>query len=84
MQSLTAPFESVAEFYPYMTVFDKEMDLIKKNYMKSREGIVIGATNPLFVKNFEDFPNILRLDKDFEEGVLRKNLIMKTVKTNTL
>jgi hypothetical protein len=84
LQSLVAPFESSAEVYPYVTVFDKEVDLIRKAYPKSRDGFIIGATNPLFVKNFEDLPNILRMDKDFEESILKKNLISKTVKTSSL
>jgi hypothetical protein len=70
--------------YPYITVFDKEVDLIRKSYQKNRDGIVIGGTNPLFVKNFEGFPNILRLDKEFEENIIKKNLIMKSVKTSSL
>lgn len=70
--------------YPYITVFDKEVDMIRKVYNKSRDGILIGGTNPLFTKNFEGFPNILRLDKEFEESIIKKNLIMKTVKTNSL
>ena len=84
LQSIIVPFQSTCEVYPYITVFDKEVDQIRKNYSKNRDGIVIGATNPLFVRNFEDFPNILRLDKDFEETILKKNLIMKTIKTNSL
>lgn len=78
------PFQSSCEVYPYITVFDKEVDHIRKNYLKSRDGIIIGGTNPLFAKNFEEFPNTLRMDKEFEENILKKNLIMKTVRTNTL
>lgn len=70
--------------YPYMTVFDKEVDIIRKTYKTSRDGILIGGTNPLFTKNFEEFPNILHMDKEFEESIIKKNLISKTVKTNTL
>ena len=70
--------------YPYITVFDKETEHIRETYHKNRDGVIIGATNPWFVKNFEDFPNILRLDKDHEETILKKNLIMKTIKTSSL
>ena len=84
LKSILVPFHSSAEFYPYITVFDKEVDMIRKAYPKSRDGFIIGATNPLFVKNFEDILNTLRMDKEFEDNILKKNLIMKTVKTSSL
>lgn len=84
LQSIVAPFTSSSDFYPYITVFDKEVDTIRKTFQLNRDGIVIGGTNPLFTKNFEAFPNVLRLDREFEEGILKKNLIMKTVKTSSL
>ena len=32
----------------------------------------------------KDIDNILRLDKEFEEETIKKNLILKSVQTNTL
>jgi hypothetical protein len=84
LHSITAPFQSSCEVYPYITVFDKEVDIILKTYQKSRDGIVVGGTNPILTKTFEGFPNILRLDKEFEENIIKKNLIMKTIKTSSL
>lgn len=85
LQSITAPFESSCEIYPYITIFDtREVDIITKTHRKCRDGIVVGATNPRVAKDFEDFPNILRMDREFEENILKKNLIMKTVRTSSL
>jgi hypothetical protein len=48
--SIVKPFESCCEFFPYMTVFDKDVDKVSFRINESQTGIVIGVTNPLFLK----------------------------------
>lgn len=59
---------------------------------KTHNGIILGVTNPLFLKvtsfsnnkSFTHIENILRLDTDFEKDIIKNNLILKSVWTNTL
>ena len=83
MLSIISPFQSICDYYPYLTVFEKNVNKIAKKIKKSKNGMVIGVTNPVFVKTFSHIPNILRLDQDFEKRVLKKNLILRSVWTNT-
>jgi hypothetical protein len=61
--SLISPLEYISDFKPYMTVYDEEFHDIQKTMVEhpDRMNIIIGVTNPLFLKSLKKFPNILSL-----------------------
>jgi len=56
--SLLQPLKCVSEYYPYLTVFDPEYKNILKKIYDSPKGVIIGVTNPLFLKGLKDIPMI--------------------------
>lgn len=50
LQSIISPFRSSSEYYPYLTVFTQGLSDIEKSMRTSKNGVIIGVTNPLFLK----------------------------------
>lgn len=61
--SLISPLEYISDYKPYMTVYDDDFHEIQKviNERPERMNMMIGVTNPLFLKSLRKFPNILSL-----------------------
>lgn len=59
--SLIAPIEYCAEARPYFTIHDSEFREYTREYGKTPPPVILGVTNPFFIKLLKDWPHILRL-----------------------
>lgn len=59
--SLIAPIEYCAEARPYFTIHDSEFKEFTREYVKTPPPVILGVTNPFFIKLLKDWPHILRL-----------------------
>lgn len=59
--SLIAPLQFCAEARPYFTIHDSEFKEFTRECGKSPPAIILGVTNPFFVKLLKDWPHLLRL-----------------------
>lgn len=59
--ALIAPLEYCAEARPYFTIHDSEFKEFTRESGKSPPPIILGVTNPFFVKLLKDWPHLLRL-----------------------
>jgi Stabilization of polarity axis len=62
IQSLISPLTFNSEVRPYFTIHDSEF----KEFTQQAQGppsIILGVTNPFFVKTLQHWPHILRLGK---------------------
>ncbi|EAR85516.2 polarity axis stabilization protein (macronuclear) [Tetrahymena thermophila SB210] len=64
--SLISPLEYVGDYRPYFTIYDLEYKTIKDECdKKMTRNIIIGITNPFFLKTLPDFPVVLRFDSQY-------------------
>ncbi|KAL4443165.1 hypothetical protein ABPG74_002232 [Tetrahymena malaccensis] len=64
--SLISPLEYVGDYRPYFTIYDLEYKTIKDECdKKMTRNIIIGITNPFFLKTLPDFPAVLRFDSQY-------------------
>ncbi|XP_017467882.1 PREDICTED: protein DENND6A isoform X3 [Rhagoletis zephyria] len=59
--SLIVPIEYCAEVRPYFTIHDSEFKEFTREYGKTPPPVILGVTNPFFIKLFKDWPHMLRL-----------------------
>jgi hypothetical protein len=71
--SLLGPFPFSGDFRPYFTIYDSDFETLADLFGTNKAGapcatrgamippLIIGVTNPFFLKSFENFPNILSL-----------------------
>lgn len=63
--SLIAPLEYCAESRPYFTIHDSEFKEFTRDQAQTNTttppGIIIGVTNPFFVKLLKDWPHMIRV-----------------------
>ncbi|XP_039960419.1 protein DENND6B [Bactrocera neohumeralis] len=59
--SLIAPIEYCAEARPYFTIHDSEFKEFTREYGNTPPPVILGVTNPFFIKLLKDWPHILRL-----------------------
>ena len=60
--SLVAPLAYMGDFRPYITLFDPDFkDFQTMNDEKSVSQVILGTTNPFFLKTLKNWPNILHL-----------------------
>jgi hypothetical protein len=65
--SLISPLEFNGDYKPYFTIYDPAYKVYQEQYeRKVINNAILGVTNPLFLKSFKNFPNILHLEKDYE------------------
>ena len=56
----------MGDYKPYFTIYDTEYKQIKEDCdRKFVRNLIVGVTNPFFLKSLVDFPIILRLDNAF-------------------
>lgn len=64
--SLISPLTYTGDYRPYFTIYDPEFPLIQQELDQSIvRSIIIGVTNPFFLKTFNKFPYIIRLDNQY-------------------
>ncbi|ALC48363.1 CG3309 [Drosophila busckii] len=61
--AVIAPLEYCAELRPYFTIHDSEFKEFTQEYSSSNRvpAVILGVTNPFFVKLLKDWPHMLRL-----------------------
>ncbi|XP_054728711.1 protein DENND6B [Anastrepha obliqua] len=59
--SLISPIEYCAEARPYFTIHDSEFKEFTREYGKTPPPVILGVTNPFFIKLLKDWPHMLRL-----------------------
>ncbi|XP_034490164.1 protein DENND6B [Drosophila innubila] len=60
--AVIAPLEYCAESRPYFTIHDSEFkEFTQENPNRSIPAVILGVTNPFFVKLLKDWPHMLRL-----------------------
>lgn len=59
--ALIAPLEYCAEARPYFTIHDSEFKEFTREYGKVPPPLILGVTNPFFIKLLKDWPHMLRL-----------------------
>lgn len=80
--SLISPLKMVNDFRPYFTIHDSEF----REYSakgRSPPRIILGVTNPFFVKALDHWPHILKIDADVgsTDKKTRKNYTGRTLDT---
>ncbi|XP_067634987.1 protein DENND6B [Eurosta solidaginis] len=59
--SLISPIEYCAEARPYFTIHDSEFKEFTRECGKTPPSLILGVTNPFFIKLLKDWPHMLRL-----------------------
>uniref|UniRef100_A0A3Q2XLD6 DENN/MADD domain containing 6B n=1 Tax=Hippocampus comes TaxID=109280 RepID=A0A3Q2XLD6_HIPCM len=79
-----APLKFCCDFRPYFTVHDGEF----REYTtrtQARPNVILGVTNPFFIKTFHNWPHVLRLGENATMSDVPKQLkIKKVAKLKTL
>ncbi|XP_027562598.1 protein DENND6B-like, partial [Neopelma chrysocephalum] len=82
--SVLAPLRYCCDFRPYFTIHDSEF----KEYTTRTQAppnIVVGVTNPFFIKTLQHWPHILRVGELRMSGDLPKQVkVKKLAKLKTL
>lgn len=61
--SLISPLEYASEYKTYLTVYDPDFLAIQKSVeTKTIQGLIVGATNPLFLKVLKNFPCLINIE----------------------
>lgn len=81
--SLIAPLEYCAESRPYFTIHDSEFKEFTRDQAQtnttSPPGIIIGVTNPFFVKLLKDWPHMIRVPMKNGFGLSTLTTVQKSV-----
>ncbi|KAL7979753.1 hypothetical protein Chor_008091 [Crotalus horridus] len=84
LASCLAPLKYCCDFRPYFTIHDSEF----KEYTTRTQGppsVLLGVTNPFFIKMLQHWPHILRLGELWMAGDLPKQVkLKKLAKLKTL
>ncbi|KAM3832687.1 protein DENND6B isoform 2-T2 [Vipera latastei] len=84
LASCLAPLKYCCDFRPYFTIHDSEF----KEYTTRTQGppsVLLGVTNPFFIKMLQHWPHILRLGEPWMAGDLPKQVkLKKLAKLKTL
>lgn len=70
------PIPYQGNFYPYFTIFDKHFNVLRDS-KDINKNLLIGVTNPLFIKSFKTMGFTLRLDSEYHKVLAKKNFILK-------
>lgn len=71
--SLISPLEYQGDFRPYFTIHDQDFKSFSEEVSgKTKEGIMIGGTNPYFMKALEHWKHILILSDDKKKASEKK------------
>lgn len=65
--SLISPLEYQGDFRPFITIHDQDFKLFSDQKHIKEDCILIGGTNPYFLKSLEHFPNIITLGDDYRD-----------------
>lgn len=76
--SLIYPLEYQGDYKPYFTIYDPCYKQMQEMYEKKTfRSIILGVTNPLFLKTMQNFPNTLHLEHDYLVQLLAKKSTKK-------
>jgi hypothetical protein len=76
LMSILFPIPFKGKFFPYFTIFDQNFNLLRDN-KDTEKNLLLGVTNPLFIKSFKTMEYTLRLDSEFHKELIKKNFILK-------
>ncbi|XP_011194860.2 protein DENND6B isoform X2 [Zeugodacus cucurbitae] len=76
-----APIEYCAESRPYFTIHDSEFKEFTREYGKTPPPVILGVTNPFFIKLLKDWPHILRL-VDNQMNMQQHQQLQKNIKNS--
>uniref|UniRef100_A0A0A1WP48 Protein FAM116B n=1 Tax=Zeugodacus cucurbitae TaxID=28588 RepID=A0A0A1WP48_ZEUCU len=79
--SLIAPIEYCAESRPYFTIHDSEFKEFTRECGKTPPPVILGVTNPFFIKLLKDWPHILRL-VDNQMNMQQHQQLQKNIKNS--
>jgi len=81
--SLISPLDFNGDYKPYFTIYDPAYRVYQEQYeRKVISNAILGVTNPLFLKTFKSFPNILHLEREYETANSKQKAINYLVSTN--
>jgi len=64
--SLISPLTTTADFRPYSTLLNEDLEEYKQAIERGQlPNVILGVSNPLLANNFRKFPAILRLDNQY-------------------
>ena len=67
--SLISPLEYASDYKTYLTVYDPDFPMIQKQVeTKSVRELIVGATNPLFLKVLKNFPCTINLEESYKKN----------------
>ncbi|XP_034719958.1 protein DENND6B-like [Etheostoma cragini] len=82
--SIISPLRTCCDFRPYFTVHDSEFREFTTR-TQAPPSVVLGVTNPFFIKTFQNWPHIVRLGETKMAGDLPKQVkVKKLSKLKTL
>uniref|UniRef100_A0A5S6Q228 UDENN domain-containing protein n=1 Tax=Trichuris muris TaxID=70415 RepID=A0A5S6Q228_TRIMR len=72
--SLIWPLRYCCDFRPYFTVQDGDFkEFVHPKGAAAPPNVILGTTNPFFIKALENWPHVLRLPKDSKKKIFRRN-----------
>ncbi|KAL1492370.1 hypothetical protein ABEB36_010627 [Hypothenemus hampei] len=88
---LISPLQFCGDYRPYFTIHDSEFKLYKQYTSKERfprcpPPVILGVTNPFFVKTFQHWPHTIILNEDIGQASkykLRKPAISKMAENSS-
>ncbi|CDW58659.1 Family with sequence similarity 116, member B [Trichuris trichiura] len=72
--NLIWPLRYCYDFRPYFTVQDNDFkEFVLPNGAAAAHNVILGTTNPFFIKALENWPHVLRLPKDSKKKTFKRN-----------
>jgi len=72
--SLIAPLRFTGDYRPFITIYDSDINVFSKDHNESKlSNVIIGCSNPFFLKSFSSFPAIFHYEKSYYEDKGLKN-----------
>ncbi|VDP22732.1 unnamed protein product [Soboliphyme baturini] len=72
--SLIWPLKYGYDYRPFFTIQDNEFKEYTSSKLEKLPNVVLGVTNPFFIRRFENWPNVLRLVQGEQNAVHSKYL----------
>jgi len=85
LQSLIVPLKYTGDFRPLLSIFDPDFEAFQTQHNTKRwSPLVIGATNPVILKLFSKWPNMLQLEKNATVRTVKFKLRTRSVDISQL
>ncbi|KAF7492016.1 Protein DENND6A [Sarcoptes scabiei] len=66
---LISPLKYGADYRPFFTIHDSEFREYIGNQSKSLPPVILGVTNPFFVKTLQEWPHLIKINENIHEHV---------------